>query len=274
MRNKEKIMRRIWAHIIISITAFILAFVSFTAISNNLNVGLEYGGGHTITFQLTEKTYNADGNYIKTISSDDSDYNSAQEVAKGMKDRLDRYEVDRYQITTSGNDIIKVTLSQQSVDYTKIVQLLTFNGALTLNSYANNTDFYASSEVFLNKDIPAYLMATNEIYPTINIPIDVDNDEYKLVLENAINSDPIQVTEPSSDGADDAQYARFMYLVYNFIPGMDTYASESFSDKILLNFPIQEASTDPMQYYEELDGSKSLSAILSFGQRDNSQPLT
>ena len=219
-------MRRIWAHIIITITAFILAFVSFTAISNNLNVGLEYAGGHVLTFQLTEKTYNADGNYIKTISVDGSDYNSAEEVAKGMKDRLDRFEVDKYDITTSGNDIVKVTLSQPSVDYTNVVQLLTFNGTLTLNSYANNTDYYASSEVFLNKDIPAYLRATDEIYPTINIPVDVDNDEYKLVLENAINSDPIQVTEPSSEDAKDAQYARFMYLVFNFIPGVDTYASD------------------------------------------------
>jgi len=262
-------MRRIWAHIIIALTTFILAVVSFTAITNNLNVGLEYAGGRVLTFQLTEKTYNADDDYIKPLTEE-----SAEEVAEGMKVRLDRFEVDRYDIDISGDDIIKVTLSQPKVDYTQIIQLLSFNGTLTLNSYANNTDYYASSEVFLNEDKPAYLVATDEIYPTINIPIDTENDDYKLVLENAIKGDPIIVSGSETEETEDDQYARFMYLVYNFIPGIDTYNSESFSDKILLNFPLTEDNNDPMNYYEEADGSYSLSAILSFEDGKKADEIT
>ena len=53
-------MRRIWAHIIIAITSIVMMVVTFATISNNLNVGMDYASGKTLTFHITEKTDNGE----------------------------------------------------------------------------------------------------------------------------------------------------------------------------------------------------------------------
>ena len=259
-------MRRIWAHIIIAITSLIMMVVTFASITNKLTVGLDYAKGKTLTFQVTEKTDNGENN-PKEFND-----NSVNEVVKIMEERLKTSELEGYDVAPFGKDLIKVTVYQDSLDYTQIKEYLAFNGDLYLYSFdTNKQDHFIGSEAFINSDKPAYLTDTNSIYPTINIPVDIENEDYKKVVVGAIDSEKIQTKAESEEGAGDAEYAKYMYLVYGFVPQRDSFEDESFQSKVLLKFQIKSEDKEDKEkifdYYEN-NGVYALSTVLNIADSE------
>lgn len=259
-------MRRIWAHIIIAITSLIMMVVTFASITNKLTVGLDYAKGKTLTFQVTEKTDNGENN-PKEFND-----NSVKEVVEIMEERLKASELEGYDVAPFGKDLIKVTLYQDSVDYSQIKEYLAFNGELGLYSFSSDKQsHYIGSEAFINSDKPAYLTETNSVYPTINIPVDIENDDYKNVVGGAIDSEQIQIKAESAEGANDAEYAKYMYLVYGFIPQRDSFEDENFQSKVLLKFQVKgedkNDSSKIFDYYEN-DGVYALSTVLNIADSE------
>ena len=259
-------MRRIWAHIIIAITSLIMMVVTFAAITNKLTVGLDYAKGKTLTFQVTEKTDNGENN------PKEFNENSNKEVAEIMEARLKTSELEGYDVAAFGKDLVKVTVYQDSVDYTQMKEYLAFNGDLYLYSFdSDKVGHYIGSEAFVNSDKPASLEATNSVYPTINIPVDIENEQYKEVVVGAINSEKIQTKAESEEGAGDAEYAKFMYLVYGFVPQRDSFEDENFQSKVLLKFQVKSEDANEnakiFDYYEE-DGVYALSTVLNIADSE------
>ena len=259
-------MRRIWAHIIIAITSIVMMVVTFASITNKLNVGMDYASGKTLTFHITEKTDNGE-NTTKSFTD-----TTAKDVAEIMQKRLKAAKVGRYDVAPFGNDLVKVTLYQDSVDYSQMKEYLAFNGELGLYSYdTEKNDYYIGSEAFINSDNPAYLTDTNEVYPTINIPVDIYNKDYEGVVSGAINSEAIQTKAESSEGAGDAESAKFMYLVYGFVPERDSFENENFQSKVLLKFQVKSDDiNDPttiFDYYVE-DKVYALSTVLNIADSE------
>ena len=259
-------MRRIWAHIIIAITSLIMMVVTFASITNKLTVGLNYAKGKTLTFHVTEKTDNGENN------PKEFNENSINEVAKIMENRLEASKLEGYDVAPFGKDLIKVTVYQDSADYTQIKEYLAFNGDLYLYSFdSDKQDHYIGSEAFINSDKPAYLTETNSVYPTINIPVDIENEDYKNVVGGAIDSEKIQTKAESSEGAGDAEYAKYMYLVYGFVPQRDSFEDESFQSKVLLKFQVKSEdkneSAKIFDYYEN-NGVYALSTVLNIADSE------
>ena len=156
-------MRRIWAHIIIAITTFVMMVVTFTAVTNRLNVGMDYASGKTLTFHVTEKTDNGE--------SDPKEFgdNTLTDVVSIMEGRLTAAEVNSFDVAPFGKDLVKVTLYQDSVDYSQIKEYLTFNGSLALTDNAESTDYALFKDIMTDK---AYYEPYNQFYPAVVIPID------------------------------------------------------------------------------------------------------
>ena len=259
-------MRRIWAHIIIAITSLVMMVVTFASITNKLTVGLDYAKGKTLTFHVTEKTDNGENN------PKEFNENSVNEVAKIMEDRLKASKVEGYDVAPFGKDLIKVTVYQDSIDYSQMKEYLAFNGDLYLYSFDKDKISHSiGSEAFINSDKPAYLTDTNDVYPTINIPVDIENKDYKEVVVGAIDSEQIQVKAESEEGANDAEFAKYMYLVYGFVPNRDSFEDENFQSKVLLKFQVKsedkEEKAKIFDYYEK-DGVYALSTVLNIADSE------
>ncbi|MCR5308977.1 MAG: hypothetical protein K6E21_02585 [Bacilli bacterium] len=260
-------MRRIWAHIIIAITSIVMMVVTFATISNKLNVGMDYASGKTLTFHVTEKTDNGENNPKEFTDK------TVGEVAKIMEDRLKAAEMQSFDVAPFGDDLVKVTLFDES-DYSQLKEYLSFDGSLYLYSFDNEKLSHSiGSEVFVNSDKPAYLTGTNDIYPTINIPVDIENEKYKEVAIGAINSEQITVKAESSEGAGDAEYAKYMYLVYDFVPERDSFEDSNFQSKVLLKFQVKSESTEEndkdkiFDYYKDGD-VYALSTVLNIADAE------
>ena len=61
--------------------------VTFVSVTNNLNVGMDYANGKTLTFHVTQKTDNGENNPKDFISTGENA--SIKEVAETMKKRLE-----------------------------------------------------------------------------------------------------------------------------------------------------------------------------------------
>ena len=232
-------MRRIWAHIIIAITSIVMMVVTFATISNNLNVGMDYAIGKTLTFHITEKTDFGENNPKEFTDT------TVTDVADIMKKRLEVAELESYDVVPFGKDLVKVTLYQDAVDYSQMKEYLAFNGSLYLYSFDKDKNgHWIGSEAFINSDKPAYLTDTHDVYPTINIPVDINNEEYKAVVVGAVNSEEIQTKAESSEGAGDAEFAKYMYLTYGFVPGRDSFEDENFQSTVLLKFQVKSEDTE------------------------------
>ena len=259
-------MRRIWAHIIIAITSIVMMVVTFATIANNLNVGMDYASGKTLTFHITEKTDNGENNPKEFTDT------TVEDVAEIMKKRLEVAELESFDVAPFGKDLIKVTLFQDSVDYSQMKEYLAFNGDLYLYSFDNNkVGRFIGSEAFINSDKPAYLTDTNDVYPTINIPVDIENEDYKAVVGGAIDSEQIQIKAESEEGAGDAEYAKYMYLVYGFVPNRDSFEDENFQSKVLLKFQVKgedkNESEKIFDYYVD-DDVYALSTVLNIADSE------
>ena len=233
-------MRRLWAYILLAFTSLVLVGVSFTPVLKNANSNIDYQSGREITFHIESKDESVEVNEEKL-----------NEVAEIMKDRLANQNVTRYQIATEGNDKISITLSQDYDQlYTNIIQYMEFDGSFALTNSAGD---FALADEFLLEDGKATLETYNN-YPCITLPVNIESEEYKKVLE-AANGEDAKAEQISTGSEDeDTVDAYYLYLWYGFkeeyiSPDTD-YASDS---HIIIKFRIQDTGDGASQYFPDTD---------------------
>lgn len=261
-------MRRFWAHIIFVCTAIVMMAVSFSAVFTKMQTNLEYTEGREITFRLTDKD-------DPTGEEEIEDADAAKNMAKTMESRLENAGVTEYNVKTYGNDIVKVQFAEPDSNQQKnIIGYLGFNGSLALTNIdddENYTTITQAEDHFLKKDSPAYLDNVNN-YPTIVIPINKNNEEFKVLVDNtkkqkeAGKGETTETGETNSEtGEAETTTTTYIYLWYDFDSATDRY-SRTVSDsedydvniarKIIMKFNIENL------YYPD-DEENKLAATLN-----------
>lgn len=207
-------MRRLWAYIILSITALIVVGTAFTPVFVNVNANAEYSEGREVVFRISDKD-NDDGDATPEIANG----TAIDEIVDVMKERMGNTNVSRYEIAKEGNDTVKVTFSAETQDeYEKIKTYLSFNGSLALTT---TDEVVAVGEDFLLEDKKSYVDDING-YPTVVVPVDVDNPQYKAVIEAAEDLLEKENNKPQED-SEQADPQVFIYMWYDYVKDVDTY---------------------------------------------------
>ena len=238
-------MRRLWAYIILAVTALLLVGASFVPVFTQANANIEFKNGYDMYFRISNK--GEDGE-----KSDDplQDPDAVNEIADIFETRLEKTGISNYRIAVEGNDTIKVSLAQENTtDYYMVVRYLSFNGSLAL---ANSADDYVLGKDFLNGE--AKLQEKNG-YPCIVIPVKKDNSDYSALIESTKNladhegeaGYPYGESEQDEEGNTQSHY--FIYLWYDYQKDYDTYAQtinssseykETVASKIFVKFNIEQ----------------------------------
>lgn len=255
IKNKKRrdIMRRLWAHFILAITTLIVIFATFSNVFTNVKSNLEYASGYEVVYNVSEK----DTGIV------DDGLTPAQNIAKSMQTRLENYGVSEYQIYTEGEDTVKVVFANSDI-LNEVASLLSFNGTLALTlsitgPVAYGSDFLAGK---------AYVDEINDIYPTVVIPVNVDNGNYQALIdalkeqtEGGIDQETGEEDEQGNPQTETHYYA---FLWYDFDEDVDNYtlAQEDTNEgkhcknKIMMNFDRDEL------YYPDGNDNK-LSAVIN-----------
>lgn len=242
-------MRRLWAHIIIAFTALFIMGASFSAIFTNISSNAEYKQGNEMVFKLTDKEEKESP--VKEGAS--------KRIATTMAERLELYGITAYSISTSGDDMIKVSFSESNeTQKNYIINYLSFNGILGLSNKDDlgaeeNFYYHITEDEFLVEGKQAYLDSINS-YPTVVIPVNTDSDEFKLLLENTKKQkeagigETTQTGETDEDGNPITQTTTYLYLWYDFNEETDRFSrtqpdsedyDEKIAKKIIMTFNIE-----------------------------------
>ena len=214
-------MRRLWAYIIVVFTALVVVFASFPTIIKGVQTNGNYETRRQFTFQLTEREKEDDD--VEPAKLDD---NSAKSIASIMRDRLERYNISSYDISTSGQDIVTVSFAANSEDkYQQIITYLSFSGSFALTN--GSDEVVVAGKDFIRGKAYTKDYAVNE-YPTVIIPVKTDSTDYQTIIQGAKDS-PVS-TGSEEEGEEGEQVAR-IYLLFNWNKG-ETY--QSLSDANLL----------------------------------------
>ncbi|MCQ2792642.1 MAG: hypothetical protein MJ208_03885, partial [Bacilli bacterium] len=103
-------MRRFIAYLLAVITIFLGIGIAFKPAVTSINADLDFREGRQITFRLSNK--DSESGELTPIASEDAD--TVKNYADVMETRLKGFGVSDYQIVTSGNDTVKVTLTTSS----------------------------------------------------------------------------------------------------------------------------------------------------------------
>ena len=264
-------MRRLWAHILIAFASLFIMGTTFTAIFKNVESNQEFNDGREIVFRLTDK---------EDVEREVEE-GANKVIAEKMAERLDISGVTSYKIDIAGDDIIKVTLSENNdVARNNIISFLSFNGSLGLSNMDDNDNYIQlTGDEFLLEGSKAYLDNVNN-YPTVVIPVDVDNDNFKLLLENTQTQhdndvgEKTESQETDEDGNPKTVTTTYLYLWYDFNEETDRYSrtistsddyDENIAKKILMKFNIDDL------WYP--DGEKNKLAALINLDSNNDQVL-
>ena len=214
-------MRRLWAHILIAFASLFIIGTTFTAIFKNVESNQDFSDGHSITFRITDKE----------DEDREVEPGANKVIAEKMADRLNLSGITAYKIDIAGDDIIKVTFSENNdVSRNNLISYLAFNGSLGLSNMDDNDNYIQlTGEEFLLEGSKTYLDNVNN-YPTVVIPVDVNNDNFKLLLENTRTQKENGVGETSETGETDeegnpkTQTTTYIYLWYDFNEETDRYS--------------------------------------------------
>ncbi len=237
-------MRKLWSYIILMFTALLVMAVSITPITTRAESNIEYQDGREIVFRISDKE-------DKDASLDEG---AVEEVCEIMENRMEAAEIDAYEIVASGDDTIKVTFSSSYAnDYENMKYFLAFNGSFALSTIEDSP--VAIGDELLT-DEEAYLDEYNG-YPAIVIPVNVDNAQYKEVIQSAYDQVDAGVgeityeTQTNSDGEDEdvEVVTTYLYLWCDFDVDNDTYSktvedNEDYdpdvASKIIMKFNVEE----------------------------------
>ena len=241
-------MRRLWAHILIAVSALFIMGASFASVFKNVSSNNEYHEGREIVFKLTDKE----------DPEIDVKPDASKEIAKKMAERLDTYGITAYTIMTSGDDMIKVTFNESNdTNRNNIINYLSFNGILGLSNKDQDGDdnyYHITENEFLKEGSSAYLDSINS-YPTVVIPVNTESSEFKLLIENTKKQAENGVGETSETGETDAdgnpvtKTTTYLYLWYDFNEETDRFSrtqpdsedyDEKIAKKIIMTFNIED----------------------------------
>ncbi|MBE6136354.1 MAG: hypothetical protein E7181_03710 [Erysipelotrichaceae bacterium] len=239
-------MRRLWAHILIAFASIFIMGTTFTSIFKNVSSNQDFNDGREIVFRLTDKE----------DAEREVEVGANKVIAGKMAERLDNSGITAYKIDVAGDDIIKVTFSQNNdVSRNNLVSYLSFNGSLGLSNMDDNDNYIQlTGDEFLLEGSKAYLDNVNN-YPTVVIPVDTNNDNFKLLLENTRTQKENGVGETKDTGEKDedgnavTETTTYLYLWYDFNEETDRYSrtvqdSEDYdaniAQKILMKFNIDD----------------------------------
>lgn len=246
-------MRRLWAHIVLAFTALVLIGTTFSAVFTKTGSNIEYQNGKEIAYRISDK--------------DDPEAvleeGAAEEVATEFEKRLETAGVSRYKVVVEGNDTVKVTFSQDTDDeYSRLSAYLAFNGSLALTTSNNH---YVLGSEFLT-DEKAYLDDVNG-YPTVVIPVNVDNPSYKDVIaaceQQRDNNEEGGETNTDDEGNESTSY--YVYMWYDYEPEYDLYEyatdqenegyDSNIANKLFMKFSIDNL------YFPDDENNKLASSI-------------
>lgn len=258
-------MRRLWAYIALAFSALFIMSTSFTRIFLNINSNHEFNGGKEIVFKLQDKE--------NPSNEVEEDANKA--IADEMAYRLEKSNITSYRISLSGSDYIKVDISEKNdVNRNNLIDYLSFNGSLALSNKDDNDNYYQiTGDEFLLEGSKTYLDNINS-FPAVVIPVDVNNDDFKLLLENTNKQKEEGIGETTGEG-EEAKTTTYIYLWYDFNEETDRYSrtvegsedyDENIAKKIIMKFNIEDL------WYPDGDENK-LCAVLNLDM-DNNEELT
>ena len=266
-------MRRIWAYIITAVTALILVGTTFVSVFTKSTFNIEYSNGTEMTFRVSNVDENG------TDIGLEENEKAADNIASKMVERLDIYKVSNYKVEVQNQDTIKVSLKSYSDEELEHIRnYLSFNGSLALSN-AHNTVLTTSD----NDDNPSFLPSGAEAvmktaengYPTVVLPVDIENSYYKQMLEEtqddlADDNKKSEFGEASSsegsEGEQTTEYHCYFYLWYDYDDDKCTFdalkeGKESATSRLLMKFEITPETTDEdgnktSFYYDDGDYNK------------------
>lgn len=239
-------MRRLWAHILIAFASLFIMGTTFTAIFKNVESNQQFNDGREIVFRLTDKE-----DVEREVEA-----GANKVIAEQMAERLDNSGITAYKIDLAGDDIIKVTLSENNdVARNNLISYLSFNGSLGLSNMDDDDNYIQlTGDEFLLAGSKTYLDNVNN-YPTVVIPVDTNNDNFKLLLENTRKQhendvgEKTESEETDEDGNPKTITTTYLYLWYDFneetdrysrtVSGSDDY-DENIAKKIIMKFNIED----------------------------------
>lgn len=125
-------MRRLWAHILIAFASLFIMGTTFTAIFKNVESNQQFNDGREIVFRLTDKE-----DVEREVEA-----GANKVIAEQMAERLDNSGITAYKIDLAGDDIIKVTLSENNdVARNNLISYLSFNGSLGLSNMDDDDNY-------------------------------------------------------------------------------------------------------------------------------------
>ncbi|MGM9873501.1 MAG: hypothetical protein ACI31G_01085 [Bacilli bacterium] len=258
-------MRRFWAYIVLAFTALLAMGTTFTNLFVKSSSNIEYQDGKEIVFRITNKDN-------KDLEVEEG---ASLEIAEVMKQRLDNSDITNYEVDTVGNDTVKVIFSEQNTtNYENIIYYLSFNGKLALST---STDTVAIDDEFLLEDSKAYLDTVNN-YPSIVIPVNTDNSEYKAVIEEAKRQLEAGEGESSTDSDGNTTTTVYLYLWCDFEEGYDIYSKtlsdnedydENVAQKIIMKFNYTDGA-----FFPDDEENKLASAVNIDSNKDGVASVT
>ena len=242
-------MRRLWAYILLALTSLILVGVGFVPLMRNTNANIDYQSGREILFHVENK------NDVDNELSE----KQLEQLADMMSERLKNQNVTRYEVDVQGNDTISVILSQDyEKQYTNIIQYMEFDGSFALT---NSAGTYALADEFLVENGKAKLETYNN-YPCITLPVQVENEKYKEVLEGAKGDGAKPETTKNGEGEDAEEVnTYYLYLWYGFEEKLITEETDYSTDShIIMKFKVSDLEDGSDQYFPDTD-NKLFSAL-------------
>ncbi len=233
-------MRRLWAYILLSLTSLILVGVCFVPLMRNTNANIDYQSGREILFHVESK-------------DETKELNDKQlgELADMMSERLQNQNVTRYEVDIQGKDTIAITLHQDyETQYNNIIQYLEFDGSFALT---NSAGTYAFADEFLVDNGKAKLETYNN-YPCITLPVQIDNEKYKEVLEGAKGEGAKPETSGGESEDSETVETYYLYLWYGFEEKLITEETDYANDShILMKFKVSDLDDSSDQYFPNTD---------------------
>jgi len=209
-------MRRLWAHILLAFATVAMVAGSFVAVFSNAKGNLEYQEGREVTFKISELDY-------KALTGEET---LAQRAAKEFESRLTTMQVSKYSIKTVGDDIVKVSLAEQTDDdYSNTMSLLSAYGTKAISNKSSLSSAITLSDITTGK---AYIENINSVNPVVNIPVDITktSGEYTLTkFKELTEADEANAeTETSGEGEEATETkVYYFYLWFDYLEGRDSY---------------------------------------------------
>lgn len=181
-------MRRLIAYITMALAILISVGVSFNLVFSRMNPGREFTNGREIVYNISSKD---ESTSLKSGAVD--------EVAKEMRSRLDKMNVEDYSLKIEGEDTVVVTIANNDdTQFNYIARYLSFSGGDFSLSGKDEETRKNGEDIFGDKE--AYITRVNDVFPYVIFPVS-DSEVVKNLIE---------AVKPSEEGGDEPASAKIL----------------------------------------------------------------